>query len=97
MHKLLIAALAVSLLAGCAGTSWDTTAGGTPITAEGLNQVLTQTAAYTNGPLQESTQAMLAQSANYQAPEVQKIKQPDGTTWVYCRGVTNALYVCRTY
>lgn len=93
MNKLLIIVLASSLLVGCTGWVNDD---GSPMTVNDLNTVLSGTAAATQQMSRDSI-AIMNQSNRYQPVEVQQIRQPDGTTWVYCRGVTDTLYVCRTY
>jgi hypothetical protein len=97
MTKLLIIVLTASAaLAGCAGTKWDTTAGGTPLTVAGINQVLAQTS-QTTAQMNQDAQALLAQSQAYKAPEVGTIKQPNGTSIVYCRALTGELFACRQF
>jgi len=81
------------LLAGCAGWVNDD---GSPMTVNDLNTVLSGTAAITQKMSQDSI-AIMNQSQNWEAPGVMAVKQPNGTTWVYCRGVTDQLYHCRTY
>jgi len=104
MKSLVVIVAASVLLIGCATvdtTNW------TQADWDNYNQMLarndaamkqlSQNLKSLNAQLNQNTQASLAQSAAYRAPEIQQIRQPDGTTWVYCRGVTDALYVCRTY
>lgn len=85
MTKLLIVALATStLLSGCAG-----------MTVDDFNAMMEPIAAQSMATMQSNTQQMQIQAQNYQAPEVMQVKQPNGTTFVYCRNATNNLYVCR--
>lgn len=93
MKNLLIIAAASTLLAGCTGWVNDD---GSPMTVNDLNQVLSRTAAITQQMNQDSL-ARLEQAQSFKPVEIQQVRQPDGTTWVYCRGVTDTLYHCRTY
>lgn len=66
------------------------------LSVKDLNEILAGTAQTTQQMSRDSI-AIMNQSAAYKPVEVQSVRQPDGTTWVYCRGVTDTLYHCRTY
>jgi len=93
VKNLLMIVAGSMLLAGCTGWVNDD---GSPMTVNDLNTALSGTATITQQMSRDSI-AIMNQSTQYQPVEVQQIKQYDGTTWVYCRGVTDQLYHCRTY
>ena len=97
MKNLLMIVVGSMLLAGCTGWVDEQ---GQPLTFGKAMGAVAEGAAEARAaqqPMLDATRSIMNQSQNWEAPGVQAIKQPNGTTWVYCRGVTDQLYHCRTY